>query len=86
MTHESNSSMVDAETLAASVRSLATDAHRLLNRPDIDPLEFRTLTRRISALRRQVPGGPSGELARWLDSLRRRMEACHPSAGTVAIA
>ena len=67
----------DAAALAASVRSLASQAHRSLNAhaagagPGVPDL-----VRRVAGLQRCMADRPPSDLARWLVGLRRRIEAC----------
>jgi hypothetical protein len=64
----------DGAPLAASIRSLATQAHRILNDPD-GGHDHRDLARQVDDLRHCLADDPSGELARWLEDLGRRIEA-----------
>jgi hypothetical protein len=66
----------DAAVLAAVVRSLAGDVHRLVGSSAEQPRELAAVTARIrylaGELRRHQPGSP---LLRWLLSLEREVEA-----------
>lgn len=68
----------DPATLAAEVRALATIAYQAVNDPATRATEFRAISRRISRLQGEIPGRPSDDLSRWLENLRRRVDA--PSA------
>jgi hypothetical protein len=65
----------DAAPLAASVRSLAAQAHHTLNDPAGDGHDHQDLARQVDDLRRCLGDDPSSELARWLEDLGRRIEA-----------
>lgn len=64
----------DAASLAASVRQLALQAHRVLSDPASDPAEARELSRRASGLRSQLRGRSTLAVERWLDSLERKLQ------------
>lgn len=66
---------MDPAALAASVRDLASQASRVLRNPASRPFEIRALSRRITFLQRHVPGCPSNDLSRWLESLMIQVEA-----------
>lgn len=63
----------DGVTLARSVRAIAAQARRTLKRPS-DRGEARDLLAAISNLERDSLTRSSGDLSRWLASLRRRIE------------
>jgi hypothetical protein len=65
-------------TLAATVRSLAKQAHLLLNDPTTQDHELRDLARRIGKLQDHVASWPPSDLTLWLESLRGRVEASIP--------
>jgi hypothetical protein len=63
----------DPAVVVRAVRALALDAHQLLKHPDA--IAASDLVHRIDELRGQLHVDHSSELARWLDSLRRRVAA-----------
>jgi hypothetical protein len=65
----------DGAPLAASIRSLALQAHRTLNDPAGGGHDHQDLTRQVEDLRRCLADDPSSELALWLEDLGRRIEA-----------
>jgi hypothetical protein len=69
----------DGATLATSVRSLATQVHRTLNDPAAGGPGTRDLARQVDHLRRCLADRASSDLARWLEGLRRRIEAHGPA-------
>jgi hypothetical protein len=69
-----NPSPCDGAPLAASIRSLASQAHRTLNHPNGGD-DHQDLARQVDDLRRCLADDPSSELARWLEDLSRRIEA-----------
>jgi hypothetical protein len=66
---------LDPAALAAEVRDLASDAHRVLHAPASEPLEIDALSRRIDHLQDQIRGYSFNELACWLDNVRQIIEA-----------
>lgn len=64
----------DSAWLAAAVRSLASDVHRLTSRGGGDAHEVAALAGRIRLVRDQLPVRPS-PLHRWLDGLEQQVEA-----------
>lgn len=69
MTHD----QPDPADLAASVRELANGAGRALNDPGSTRAELYSLLGQAVALQGQMQGWPSGELSRWLENLRGRL-------------
>ena len=59
--------------LAIALRTLASEAHRLLRADDIEPHDLCGLRRRIDRFRWEVPGGPYGDIGRWLGCIRERL-------------
>jgi hypothetical protein len=70
-----HASPCDGVPLAASIRSLAAQAHRALNDPAAGGDDYQDLARQVDDLRRCLGDNPSSELARWLEDLGRRIEA-----------
>lgn len=70
----SQQTRTDPARLAESVRDLAVEARRILNSPAHHPHELRDLSRRIRVIREQVPGRPTNDLSRWLETLSRHVE------------
>ena len=64
----------DGVSLARSVRSIAARAQRTLKRP-AHPGEARDLIDAILSLEHAAKARSSGDLARWLASLRNRIES-----------
>src|SRR4051812_32389529 len=71
--------------LAHAVRSLGAEAHRLLRHDQAPPRRLVELMRRIDAFRLRVPGGPSGDLGRWLECVRGRLADRLRETGTPAV-
>lgn len=69
----------DSAWLAAAVRGLAGDVHRLASRADRDPREVEELTGRIRQVRDLLPEH-STPLHRWLEGLE--LEVASETAGT----
>jgi hypothetical protein len=65
----------DPSPLATAVRGIALEAHRVLKDPTASPRETLDLVDRLGALRDEACGLSSSDLARWLESARRRFEA-----------
>lgn len=63
----------DGANLARLVRAVGFSARRNLNRPP-NPSEAGELLRAIDSIESEVGRLPSGDLSRWLRSLRRRIE------------
>ncbi len=70
-----NPTPTDASALAAAVRQLATEAHRLLADPACPPEETRDLSRRLSCLRRQLRGRSNDSVTRWIDQLEEKIDS-----------
>jgi hypothetical protein len=75
----------DSARLAASIRSLAKQAHRALSQADACLDDLRTIQRRIGHLLDLVPGPSSNPLRHWLMNLREQVdeaqrEACEEAA------
>jgi hypothetical protein len=66
---------LDPVALAAEVRDLANDAHRVLNAPCNEIQEVDDLSRRVTHLQDQIRGYPFDELSCWLDSVRQIIES-----------
>ncbi len=64
---------IDGVALARTVRAVAGQARRTLNRP-ANPTDTRELLRAVDSLERDLLDRPSGDLARWARNLRRRVE------------
>lgn len=64
----------EPEVLAASVRLLAHDAHRLLSQPSPNPSELRSLLNQARKLRDELREWPSDGLPAWVDRVERRLE------------
>jgi hypothetical protein len=60
--------------MAATVRSFARHAHRLLRDPNSSPAEAELLAMRIAQFQDRACQQASGELVRWLEDLHRRVE------------
>jgi hypothetical protein len=67
--------LLDPARLAEEVRELAADAHRVLNEPVPPTPEIDDLAERVSRLQAQIRGYRFNRLARWLDNVRRIIEA-----------
>ena len=65
----------DAGDFGGRVRRFALDARRVLDRPDTPPDEVMGLYLRASFLAREAPGGPSSEIHRWVQAVRRQLGA-----------
>ena len=68
----------ESASLAAAVRILAHDVHRLMasraqGGPGGDNREVCALLQRVDRARRQVRGRRADDLSRWLDSLHRQV-------------
>ena len=61
--------------LAATVRTLARDAHRVVSAEPGAVEEASEVLERIDRLREQYGNRPQTPLTRWLESLRQRVEA-----------
>ena len=64
----------EPELLAASVRLLAQDAHRLLNQPTPNSSELRSLLEQARRLRDELREWPSDGLPAWVDRVEHRLE------------
>ncbi len=65
----------DGLGLAAMVRRLAHDAHRLITaEAGSDPREVGSVLRRAAELRRRIRGQAGEELRTWLENLAHRVE------------
>ncbi|MEO6811252.1 MAG: hypothetical protein ABI353_19250 [Isosphaeraceae bacterium] len=64
----------DPAQMAATVRSLARHAHRLLRDPNSPPAEAQLLAARIAQFQDWACDQASDELVRWLEDLHRRVE------------
>jgi hypothetical protein len=62
-------------SLAAGVRQFASQARGALVDPSAKVQGGHDLMGRIAELQAQVQGQPPSELTRWLENLRRRVEA-----------
>ena len=63
----------DGVSLARSVRAVASQARRTLNRPS-DQNETRELLRAIGNLEREAEECSSQDVSRWVGNLRRQIE------------
>jgi hypothetical protein len=61
--------------LAATMRSLAKQAHLLLNEPTTEDHELRDLVRRIASAQRELACWPPSNLSRWLENLRVQVDS-----------
>lgn len=61
--------------LAVAVRDLARDAHRVVSSEFGTEEEASEVLERIDRLRERYGDRPEAPLARWLESLRQRVEA-----------
>jgi hypothetical protein len=70
------------DALAATVRALAHDAYHVLSGRPVggDPREVPAVLGRIAGLRRELRGGATEDLRKWLDSLQIRVEGVRDGA------
>ena len=64
----------DASALAAAVRQLAIEAHRLLADPSCPSSQVRDLSLRLSGLRRELRVRSNSSVTRWIDKLEEKIE------------
>jgi hypothetical protein len=69
-----------AQTLAGAVRALARDARRALGGLDVREVELTGLVQRIDLLRKSPAARDHAPILRWLDNLRREVEAARVPA------
>ncbi len=71
----------NASTLAQAIRRLARDAHALLNGPDAEEHAVEALIARIDRVRQSEAARDREPIVRWLESLRREVEAAYLPVG-----
>ncbi len=64
-----------AAGLAVTIRSLASEAHRIVHGSMPDEGEVEALLARIDRVRQSLAPGTQAAIRRWLESLRREVEA-----------
>lgn len=77
----------DGSILAATVRSLAHDAHRVVSDPTaMDSVDVHALLRRLAWVRHYVQETRAHDLERWLDSLQCQLaRARRPESAEVQV-
>src|SRR5690242_12631819 len=64
----------DGAAVAASVRALAKEAHRIFRNTHLDADELRELSHKLAQLQHALRSQPASDLARWVENLREQVE------------
>lgn len=70
-----------AASLAATIRGLATEAHRIINGREVEDREIEALLARIDRTAGMPAVEAHGPIQRWLENLRREVEAAAQPVG-----